>query len=269
MSEGRIEEMVPELERHVARYPGSIEYRGLLMQAYFELAMEARSDDRMREYTDYLQKTYEQGFAILQIEPENAGVHSMMGVVAAYQGDVRRALTSFDNCRRLEPRNPGHYLNIAETLVYLGRVGRARHYLNRARRLGGHPVQAEMIELLAAWRHDDYMEVAELFDIAYHLNQDYVESWGEPEEPIESFEDFKLQCCTLPYCGPYMGKRCPPGVLKEALPTIDPETKRRELVLEMMRRRELEKIYRNRQDLEIVVEEAEEIEEPEEEGESP
>ena len=42
----------------------------------------------------------------------------------------------FENARRLEPRSSVHYLNLAETYVYLGKVGTARHYLARARKLG-------------------------------------------------------------------------------------------------------------------------------------
>ena len=255
----RVEEGARKLERLVARYPGRVDSRELLMHAYFELAMEARQESRLREYTDYLEQAYEQGFAILALEPKTVSVHLMMGLVAAYQGQVERALTSFDNCRRLEPDDPQHHLNVAESLIYLGRVGSARHYLAHARRQGMAPAHVEIVELLAAWRQDDTVEVEELFDIAYTLDPEIVRAWNDPDEPIESFEDLKLHCCTLPFCGPYMGKRCPPGVLKAALPTLDAETKRRLLVLEMLRRRRLEEIYRERKDLEIEVEPPEEI----------
>ncbi len=259
---GRVEEGVRKLERLVARYPGRVEPREQLMHAYFDLAMEARRETRLREYTDYLEQAYEQGFAVLKLEPRTASVHLMMGLVSSYQGRVERALTSFDNCRRLEPEDPQHHLNVAESLVYLGRVGSARHYLARARRLGMYPAHVEIVELLAAWRHDDTIEVDELFDIAYTLDPEIVRSWNDPDQPIESFEDLKLHCCTLPFCGPYMGKRCPPGALKAALPTLDAETRRRLLVLEMLRRRQLEEIYRDRKDLEVEVEPPEAIEEP-------
>ncbi len=258
---GRAEEGVRKLERLVARYPIRVDYREPLMRAHFDLAMEARRESRMRDYTDHLERAYEHGFAILKLEPRTVSVHLMMGLVAAFQGRVERALTSFDNCRALEPGAPQHYLNVAESLVYLGQIARARHYIARARALGSAPVHTELVELLAAWRKDDFMEVDELFDIAYALNPATVRSWNDPDEPIESFADFKLHCCTLPFCGPFMGKRCPEGLLRAALPTVDPETRRRELVLEMLRRRELEEIYRERKDLEIVVEDADEPEE--------
>lgn len=254
---GRSEEGVRKLERLVARYPVRIDYREPLMHAHFELAMKARRENRMRDYTHHLERAYEHGFAILKLEPRTVSVHEMMALVAAYQGRVKRALNSFDNCRRLDPDDPRHYLDIAESWVYLGRVGTARHYIARARSHGAPPVQTELVELLAAWRNDDYVEVDELFDIAYTLNPEAVRTWNDPDEPIESFEDLKLHCCTLPFCGPYMGKPCPPGLLKTALPTVDPETRRRELVLEMMRRRRLEEIYREHSDLEIVVEDPE------------
>jgi tetratricopeptide (TPR) repeat protein len=259
---GRSEEGVRRLERLVARYPIRVDYREPLMRAHFELAMQARRESRMRDYTDHLERAYEHGFAILKLEPRSVSVHLMMGLVAAHQGRVERALTSFDNCRRLEPEAAEHHLNMAESLVYLGRLARARHYIARARAFGSAPVDAELVELLAGWRNDDYTEVNELFDIAYTLNPEAVRSWNDPDEPIESFADFKRHCCTLPFCGPHMGERCPAGLLRAALPTVDPETRRRELVLEMLRRRELEAIYRERKDLEIVVED---VDEPEEE----
>lgn len=260
IEEGRPEEAVPELERLVARYPGRLETRWLLLQAYVELAMDARRDDRLREYTDYLEKAYDQAFAILKLDPTDARVHHMMGVIAAYQGDVERAYTNFDNSRRLAPRHPYTSVDLAETSVYLGKVGTARHYLARARKLGAHPAACEVVEVLAAWRFDDFMEVDEVFESVYAMNPDAIRHWNDPEEPIESFEDFKMHCCSLPFCGPYMKKGCPPGTLKAALETVDAETRRRELVLEMMRRRELEQIYRNRRELEIVIEPPDELE---------
>ena len=89
-------------------YPGRLDYREQLMHLYFELAMRARGESRLRDYTDYLERSYDQGFAILRLEPETVSVHVMMGLVASYQGEVDRARRSFDNCRRLEPGRAEH-----------------------------------------------------------------------------------------------------------------------------------------------------------------
>ena len=249
------------LEARVRSHPGDLEARERLMRAYFELALRARREQRLREYTDFLERSYEQAFAVLKLEPRRASVHVHMGIVAAYQGDVARARRSFENARRLEPANPTHYLNLAEAAVYLDRVGTARHYLARARRLGSPRVAAEVVELLAAWQNEDDVEQRELFDIAYTLNPRYVQAWNDPDAPIQSLRALKDHCCTLAFCGPNLPGDCPEGALRAALPTLDPETKRRELVLEMLRRRRLREIYEKERELDIVVEPEEPLDE--------
>lgn len=254
LREGRLEEAIEKLEWLRDRRPEDIDIRLDLQSAYSDAARRAQVERRADGYAEYLAKAQAEALAILELDPEHPGPHMALGVLAAYRGDLEGAAVSFRNAWRLAPWDPAAHLNLAEVYVYLGRLVQARYHLDSARRARAHPVQAEMVELLAAWRLGDYVEARDIFDVAYGLNPDYVRGWNAGAEPIESFEDLTAACCEQIYCGPNMQSECREMAREPVARSVTDELRREELRLEMERRRRLEEIYARRRDLDIIVE---------------
>jgi tetratricopeptide (TPR) repeat protein len=256
---GQLDQAVVLAEQRRDRYPRDPAVRDELGEVYYKAARRALDEERFEDYERLLGLALDEWIESLRLDPTSASPHTWMGIVAAYQGDLDRALTSFHNARRLGDRSAVHYSNLAETYIYRGNLGKARRYLEKARRLGAPPVVLEITGSLAAWRSGDLVEARDLFDSAYTLNREEVNTWNEApvSDPIESFDDFTGYCCSHVACGPYMATACTEMRHEIARRNLRDETIRRELVLEMDRRRKLEEIYRNRKDLQVEIEEPE------------
>ena len=226
--------------------------------AYYKLARKALDENREQDYTRYLEKSLDAVLEATRIEPESPRTHTWMGIITAYRDDLDGALASFKNARRLNGRAPVHHLNIAQIQVYRGELSRAHYSVEKARRLGARGAFVDIVEALAAWRRGDLVEARDLFEQAYALNPEEVNTWDEApvDQPIESFKDFAAYCCANHTCGPHMGKACQRMQLAVKERELQDETLRRELVIEMERRRKLREIYEGRRDLQIEVEPA-------------
>ncbi|MFQ5513628.1 MAG: tetratricopeptide repeat protein [Myxococcota bacterium] len=258
--EGRLEEAVAELERLRADHPGSSDVRLELGVAYYRLARRALDRDREQEYLTHLEKALDAVVEAVRLAPESPGPHTWMGIIAAYRDDLGGALRSFQNARRLDPRQPVSYANIAQIYLYQGKVSRAWHWIEKAKRHGGRGAYLDLLEALVAWRQGDLVEARDLFSQAYELDPDTVNTWDEApvDRPIETFEDFASYCCSNHTCGPHMGSACERLRLAVRERKLREETVRRELLLEMERRRKLRQIYEGRKELKIEIEPPEE-----------
>jgi tetratricopeptide (TPR) repeat protein len=256
LDDGRYEEAIQKLEAARKQYPDSIEVPMELARAHFRLARKADDEGRPVAYVEELGLAQDALVQALEIDPEFAPAHTWMGILLAYKGEIRGGLESFLNARRLNPRNPTSYTNLAETHIYMGNISAARSALDKARKLGARRAVIEMNEVLAAWRQGDYVEARDIFDGVYAMNPDVVKTWNEApvSDPIESFEDFTEFCCGHVACGPYMENACQEMDQEIAHHSLEAELVRRELELEMDRRRKLREIYKGRKDLEVTVE---------------
>ncbi len=257
LAAGRGEQVVEKLEQARDADPDSVAKRLELTYAYYLLAREALEDGREREYTDYMEKAQDELLMAAELDPELPDVHLWMGIMLAYQGDIRAAIESFENARRLAPGIWVHTTNLAETWIYAGNVARARTLLDRARKQGAPPAVIEINEVLAAWKQGDYVEARDIFEGVYALDPRVVRRWNEApvEDPIESFEEFTEFCCDHIACGPYMADACREMDLRVAEREVQEETLQREMELAAERRRRLREIYDERRDLEIKIEE--------------
>lgn len=259
---GNLEQAVAILEAQRGARPADVDVRNALGEAYYRTARKALEEKRFADYERNLERALDEWVESLRLDPEAPGPHIMMAIVSLHQGHLDHSIVSLQNARRLEPRDPMAYSNLAEAYIYLGDFQRARRYLKKARKGRLIPAHVEVIEALAAWKTGDMVEARDLFESAHALNPEVVVSWNAapPSEPIQSFADFTAFCCGDVACGQYMDKACRRVHLEAKRREVSDETARKELLLEMERRRALEAIYRERRDLKIEVEPAETVE---------
>jgi tetratricopeptide (TPR) repeat protein len=254
-----------ELERKRERRPSDPEVRQALAEAYYRHARTALDASDFEVYETYLGRAMDEAIESARLDPESAAPHVFMGIVAAYQGDIRRTFQSLANARRLSPRSWVSYTNLAEVLIYKGspRADVVR-WNNRGEKLGADPAIAELNLCLVSWRDGNLPAAERHFRRVRRLNPAVLESWHEApvDEPIETLSDLMGYCCASPACGPYLEKACSSSELEVAKREIPEEVARRELVLEMERRRKLEAIYEQRKDLEIQIEPPEPVPAP-------
>ena len=253
------------LEQERDRRPNDPERRQALGEAYYRHARRAFDEKDFAGYESYLSKAMDEVLESARLEPESASPHVFMGIVAAYQGDIGRTLRSLANARRLAPRSPTSYSNLAEALVYKGSPRRdIERWLERADKLGGNPAISELNLCLVAWRDGDLEAADRHFRRVKRLDPKVLESWNEAPvpKPIGTLTDLMGYCCGSPACGPYLADACQESQLEVAKRQLPEEVARRELLVEMERRRKLEEIYSKRQDLEIEVEPPEPVPSP-------
>lgn len=245
------------LEQERDRSPRNTSVRNGLGEAYYKRARKALDERRLADYEADLARALDEWVESVRIDPESPAPHNWMGIVAAYQGDLDSALLNFNNARKLEPLHPVYSMNIAQVYTYKGELGKARRWIEAARRKRALPIDLELLSMQAAWRANDMVEALDLFEGAYALDPDEVTRWAgdaaEIPEPIESFDDYARYCCGSPGCGPFMEDACHAQELEVKRRQVSEETVRRELLLEMERRRKLDAIYRERRDLEITI----------------
>ena len=255
LAAGRLDEAVHRLETARDRTPTLPEVHDALGAAYYRRARAALDEKRFEDYEQDLERALDEWVESLRLDPTSSGPHTWMGIVAAYQGNLDRSIQNFRNALRLAPRSWVAYTNMAQTLIYDGHTAQGRRWLRKAERFGPNPVVVELNLALAAWRQGDLIEAEDLFDSAYQLGPEIVNTWDEApvSDPIETFEDFTGYCCANPACGPYMEAPCRGLQLEVRRRDVRDETLRRELVIEMDRRRRLNEIYKRRKDLKIEV----------------
>jgi len=248
---------IAELEQERDKRPNDPERRQALAEAYYREARGALDERRFEEYESYLSKAMDEVLESARLDPESASPHVFMGIVAAYQGDIGRTFRSLANARRLAPRAPTSYTNLAETLIYKGAPRRdVERWLVRADKLGGDAAISELNLCLVSWRDGDLAAAERHFKRVKRMNPKVLESWNEAPvpNPLETLTDLMSYCCASPACGPYLAHACEQSQLEVAKREIPAEVARRELVIEMERRRKLDEIYEQRKDLEIEVE---------------
>ena len=244
------------LEVHRDRAPRRADVRILLADVYYQLARRSLDAGDQPGYTRLLALAQREILVAVELEPENAHPHTVMGIISTYQGNLDAARESFYNARRLDPLQPVAYTNIAHIMVYDGRLLPARRMLQKGRRLNAPQDEIDRIEILAAWREGDFVESRDLFAMARDV-PGFADSWdGAPlPETMQSFDDFATVCCANPTCGPNMEGACLSLALEVRTRHLEDQAILEELRLEMERKRRLREIYERRKDLEIVVEE--------------
>jgi Flp pilus assembly protein TadD len=257
---GAADSELARLERERDKRPNDPERREALGEAYYRYARAALDRKDFPAYESYLGKAMDEVLESARLDPESASPHIFMGIVAAYQGDIARTFRSLANARRLAPRSPTSYTNLAETLIYKGSPRRdVERWIERADKLGGDPAVSELNLCLVSWRDGDLAAAERHFKRVRRLNPEVLSSWNEAPvpKPLETLPDLMSYCCGSPACGPYLASACQESRLAVAKREIPAEVARQELVIEMERRRKLDEIYAKRKDLEIEVEEPE------------
>jgi tetratricopeptide (TPR) repeat protein len=265
LSGAAVDPELARLEQARDKRPNDPERREELGEAYYRHARAALDRKDFAEYETYLGKAMDEVLESARLDPESSSPHVFMGIVAAYQGDIGRTFQSLANARRLAPRSPTSYTNLAETLVYKGSPRRdVERWNERGEKLGGDPAVSELNLCLVSWRDGDLEAAERHFKRVRRLNPKVLESWNMAPvpKPLETLPDLMNYCCESPACGPYLKQACEASQLAVAQREIPEEVARRELVIEMERRRKLEQIYQGRKDLEIEVEPPEPVPSP-------
>ncbi len=260
IEKGRPDEAIAKLEPLRDRYPQHARVRDELARAYYRSARQALEDGRKAEYQQRLESALDEWVESVRIDPTRSHPHTMMAIVRLHQGDIGGSIANLRNARRLEPTNPKHYANLGEAYVYEGKLETAQRYLQHARRRGGSRAYIELVESLAAWKAGDLVEAEDLFSSAVATAPEVVGHWNEAPvaRTIHDFDDFAEFCCGDVACGPYMKSQCRRAEHAVVERSVDAETVRKELLLEMDRRRKLNAIYQGRKDLQVEVEKPEE-----------
>jgi tetratricopeptide (TPR) repeat protein len=222
--------------------------RGIDHYRLARAALEERGDEAYREQIGL---AHDQFVEAVRLRPRAAEPHVWMGIVLAYRSDLPGALASFQAAHALEPENPQHYTNMAQTLIYLGDLEPARLMLDEARRRGAYRPWVNLTGVLAAWRSGDLANARQLFSKVVAEDPKFVQRWDQAaiRQSIQSFEDFAAFCCANPSCGPHMGDGCL---------AMKGERNERDQLLESLRKEyELERERRRRRkQLEIEVDES-------------
>ena len=253
LSQDKPEEALAEFERLKQLAPENKEVRLGAGAAHFDLAKKALKEKNEDTYVAELARSQDEALRAVELDPEFAAAHNLLGVIAAYRSDLDAAQQSFELARRLEPLNYTYYLNLAEVNVYRGKMVIARRYLVKARERGAPAAMIEYNETLAAWREGDYVEARDIFDDIVELNPQYAkELTGGAETP--SFEQLAEQCCKDSSCGPFMKSSCA-DMKQQVAERIDKEeTRRKELQMEVDRAKRASAVNKRLRELQIEVE---------------
>jgi tetratricopeptide (TPR) repeat protein len=234
LQQGKHAEALAEFENLKTQAPENKEVRLGLGSAHFGLAEAALKSGDEATYVAELAKAQDEALRAIELDPEYAGAHNLLGIISAYRSDLDAAQESFELARRLDPLNPFYYLNLAEVSVYRGRLTMARRYLVKARQRGAPTPLIEMNEVLAAWREGDYIEARDIFDDVLELNPQVAKTWNGGAE-ITSFEAMAQHCCSQVSCGPFMKSSCQDMKQQVAERTLAEETRRKEVQMELDR----------------------------------
>jgi len=252
---GRLESAAGKLEKDVQSDPKDFGSRMELGQIYYEEARKAIDDGDQAAYVEYLRKAQNEFLAAAKLEPTDPSPHTWLGIITAYEGDLRGSETSFRNALRLaqsDRRYPGAggtlYSNLAHICVYKGDLPAARRYLSKAGKTGAPQDEIDRISVLLAWKENDMVEARDVFNGAVTMSKPFSETWdGAPlPKKMETFDDFAEICCKNPTCGPHMENACKREKQKVARRELDLSTVKEQQEIERERREELRKIYKTK-----------------------
>ena len=214
--------------------PNDAERREALGEAYYRDGRAALDRGDFATYEKRLGQAMDEVLESARLDPESPAPHTFMGIVAAYQGDLDRALRSLANARRLAPRAWTAYSNLAEMMVYRGSSrSEVERWIDRAEKLGANPAVVELDLCLVAWR-DGNLEAAERhFQRVRRLDPKVLEQWNEAPvpKPLATLPDLMSYCCGSPACGPYLANACKGSQLEVAKRELPAEVARRELAV--------------------------------------
>jgi tetratricopeptide (TPR) repeat protein len=246
-------EALAEFERLKALAPENKEVRLGAGFAHFDLAEKALKDKDEDTYVTELGRAQDEALRAIELDPEYAAAHNLLGVIAAYRSDLDAAQQSFELARRLEPLEPNYYLNLAEVNVYRGKMVIARRYLVKARERGAPAALIEYNETLAAWREGDYVEARDIFEDIVELNPQFAkELTGGAEAP--TFEQLTEHCCKQSSCGPFMKAPCAEMKQQVTERVEKEETRRQEVQMEVDRAKRARAVNERLRQLQIEVE---------------
>jgi tetratricopeptide (TPR) repeat protein len=245
-------EALAEFERLKAIAPEKKEVRLGAASAHFALAEAALKEKNEETYVAELAKSQDEALRAIELDPEYAAAHNLIGVIAAYRSDLDAAQQSFELARRLEPLDYSYYLNLAEVNVYRGKMVVARRYLVKARERGAPAPLIEMNEVLAAWREGDYVEARDIFDDVLELNPQFAKTWNNGTD-ITSFEKLTETCCSQVQCGPFMKSACADVKQQVAERVLSEETRRKEVQMEVDRAKRADAVNDRLKELQIEV----------------
>jgi len=259
---GRFESAAEKLEKARDADPDDFDTRMKLGELYYELARKAIDEDKQALYVEFLRKAQTEIIAAARIEPTAPEPHTWLGIITAYEGDLKGSETAFKNALRLAQQDPyrryggTYYSNLAHICVYKGDLQAARRYLDKAEKTGAPQDELDRISVLAAWKENDMVEARDTFNSAATLSKEFSSTWdGAPlPKKMETFEDFAAACCKNPTCGPHMEYACKRERLTVAKRELDLSTIQEQMKIERERREKLREIYQKQKDVEITIE---------------
>jgi len=258
--EKKWDEAIAEYDKLVAQYPDMARYKLRIAEIHFDAAQKALSESDSEEFDRRILLATEPAIKAVELDPDSESGHNMLGVIATYQGDINRAIRSFENAHALSPRNPGLDIQLAEAYIYKGDLARAYRHIRLARNARVGTPYTDFLEMVAAWRRGDMVEARDAFD-GVMLTPGILKAWIEyvdPEE-VKVFEDFAEACCKFIACGVYMNRSCDELGFDPVERVLTRDTRERELALELERRQRLKAVYEERKELEVKVEDPAEV----------
>ena len=253
---GRDDEAIEILEQLSVSQPEDYATRLSAGIAWYRRARAALDGRRESDYLNALHRSQDHLVEAVRIAPRNAEPHLWMGVALTYRGDLEAALSSFRTARRLERGNPVHALNLAQLLIYDGKLDEADRWIRRGRSSGPSLLAFYHFDRsLLHWRRGKLRQAQRHFARMYALDPNFLSEWdiAPVEPPIDTFRELTAYCCSTVACGPYMADACARVKQPVAQREVSAETVRQELVQEMERRRRLREIYESERGLEIEV----------------
>jgi tetratricopeptide (TPR) repeat protein len=262
MKRGDYDAASKKLEQRSAEDPDDFEGHIQTGQEYYQLARRAIDDGKQQEYVQYLHKAQAEFLAAARLEPDSPIPHTELGIITAYEGDLKGSETAFRNALRLAMKDRyvraggTYYSNLAHISVYQGDLEKARRYLDKGTKTGAPQDEIDRISVLLAWKANDMVEARDVFNGAAVLSKQFSETWdGAPlPKKMETFDDFAATCCKNPTCGPYMEHACARERHAVARRDLEAETVRKQLELEAERRKQLKAIYDRNKGLDVQIE---------------
>jgi tetratricopeptide (TPR) repeat protein len=261
VSEGKIESAAQKLEQARDSDPDDFDTRMELGRVYYELARKAMDEDKQAAYVEYLRKAQTEIIAAARIEPTSPEPHTWLGIITAYEGDLKGSETAFKNALRLAQQDPYHryggtfYSNLAHICVYKGDLEAARRYLDKGTKTGAPQDEIDRISVLLAWKENDMVEARDTFNSAATLSREFAETWdGAPlPKKMETFDDFAAVCCKNPTCGPHMENACKRERQTVAKRELEISTIQEQMKIERERREKLREIYQKQKGLDVTI----------------
>jgi tetratricopeptide (TPR) repeat protein len=103
LAQDKPSEALAEFERLKALAPENKEIRLGVGSAHFALAKQALNEKNEETYIAELARAQDEALRAIELDPEFAGAHNLLGIIAAYRSDLDAAQQSFELARRLEP----------------------------------------------------------------------------------------------------------------------------------------------------------------------